>query len=378
MEKSQKKEDLIIDIGSSTVSGGVLSTHSKGVPEISNVKRIQIGTGTKETKDALDLRMKEALANLLKEYKGHRGKIRIVLSSPWHNANVRIVSSHSKKSVNISEKTIERTVLKYKDEKPPETGNVDVEAVAMQVKVNGYATSLKHPVEGTNMKINLYESEIPKSLHDSISDEVGKEFPNSKITFNTFPLVSGISIREITSEESFVYLDIGGEITDISVVYGDGLYYLASFPIGYQTILREIGGENTGDTSSRLMLMAKGELSIDEEAVLAPQLEKTFSSWIENFENTIRASSGKVPIPRSAFLISDKNHLDWLAKEIDKKNTIQIKTIPVVSSLVQKHITLGENGSFDMFLSLSAIFFHIEEGELLGEQSPKRVVYSRQ
>lgn len=372
-----QKETLLIDIGSAAVSGALLDTHKNGLPQIGAVSRVPIGSGTKATREALEPKMFEALKKLLEQYKTHKGVVRVVLGSPWHNARIRVVSSHSKKAKVVTEKTIEKTVEKYQDEKPPASGNVDLEAVAVQVMVNGYNTAVKHPVRGTSLKINLYESEISSGLYKKITDTFGSVLPHNRISFSTFPMVALASLRQITDEESFVFVDVSGELTDVGVVYEDGLHYLASFPTGYLSIARDVGGDSVGDASSRLSLMIRNELSVDEEAIINQQFQKSFATWITSFEEVVKNASEKIPVPHSVFVMSGKEPLRWIKKGFDEQNTLNMKARPVEASSVQRHVALGEGGSFDVFLALSALFFHTGEDDVIGENHPRRGVHQR-
>lgn len=378
MQLSKTNTRLIIDIGSASVSGALVSVSKHGVPELTDVFRSPIGKGSGETRKALEPLMLTALDELMKHYQTHKGSVRVVVASPWYDAQVRFITSKSEKAVFASEGTIEKTVERYQNEKPPRSGNVDIEAIAMQVKVNGYPTALLNPVKGTRLGIHLYESEMKQDLYTKIQDTVGKTLPHARISFSTFPLVSGVSLREILDEDSFIYVDVTGEVTDISIVHNDGLQYLASIPVGYQNILRTIGGDQIGDASSRLSLLTRGELTVDQEATLRPQFEKAFAEWQTQFEEVLHTASEKVPIPGSLYVVSDKEPVKWIISGIESWGSMQLSPKAITSSMVQKFISVGENGQFDVFLALSALFFHMGEEEVVGEEKPRAVVYSRQ
>jgi hypothetical protein len=375
-EKAKKihgHQSLLIDIGSASVGAALMTEHKTGVPELSHVKRMPIGTGSEEGKAVLPETMKTALSALLKEYASlmKHGTVRVVLAAPWHHAKIRTIqATDEKKPIQVSMRSVERLIEKYKNEAPPAAGHADLEAVAVQVRVNGYPTSLTHPVEGTTVKVNLYESEVDVAVKIAIGETVAKELPGTSASFHSFPLVAGTALRVVTPENNFSFADIGGEITDLGVIHGDGIHFLASFPVGFQTIARTMTGG--ADNAARLAVYARGELSPEEAATTEAAFATAFKAWIGACEDALKVGSEEVPIPRTLFVMSDKEALAWVAKGITSYGTMRIAPAPVEPALFQKFVAVGDEGIYDVFLALSAIFFHTSVAEVVGENAPVR------
>lgn len=376
-KRKQKKGALILDIGSARVSAAVSHVRNQAVV-LERTADAPIGAGSKETREALEKQMLTTLAELVKKYaEDQYTEIRIVVSAPWHHAQIRTIHSKTEKPESISIASIEKVIEQYKNEAPPKSGNVDVEAVAVQVKVNRYSTSLKEPVTGTNTTINLYESEMPQSLQRSIIGVVQKEIPDVRISFHTFPLVSGTALRSMMLQTSFVFIAVGGEISELGVMHQDGIHFLGSIPIGYWTLVRDMGGDKVGDTRSRLALWIKGELSSDEEQAISKTFTKAFTPWLKEFEDMLKETSTLVPVPRSVFLMSDIEPESWFKKGIEDLGTMNLAATPITAATVQRFVEIGEGSSFDVPLSLAAVFFHIGELTVVGEPEARKMVYSK-
>lgn len=375
--RKQKKGTLILTIGSAEVGVGASRSADVAVA-LEKTEWEPIGAGSKETRDNLEQQMLTTLSTLLKKYAGDEyNDVRIILSSPWHHARIRTIRSKTKKAGTISTYTVERIIERYKNEAPPQQGHVDVEAMAVQVRVNNYATSLKEPVQGTHITINLYESEMPQALQRSLLKAVQKELPNTRISFHTFPLIAGTALRDTMDETSFIYIEIGGEVTELGVMHADGIHFLGSIPIGYWTLVRSIGKDKVGDTRSRLALWVKSELTTEEEQVLSQKFTKAFSPWLNEFEKMLKEASTHVPIPRSVFLVSGAEPTSWFKKGIEEQGSMSLAPTAVTPAIVQRFVELGEGGLFNVPLSLAAVFFHIGESGVVGEPEPRKVVYSK-
>lgn len=387
-EKNKKKTKkiktegmLIIDIGTASVGAAFVKEGPHDAPLLEHVVRTPIGTGSNSSRDALLTHTEEALKELLAQYSSHVPKdIHVVVSTPWHEAHIRTITSSSEKPTHISKRTALSAVQKYQNEKPPVEGNVDVEAVAIQVQVNGYSTSLRRTVSGKEISINLYESEMSASIHKKFLSIVETIFPNSAIAFNTFPLVAATSLRTVTEQTGFIIADVTGEATEVAIVYNDGVRHIGSFPVGYYSIARSVSipeSEGVADAMSRLALLARGELAAEEEQRINKAFNESFLAWSNGLKEIISVASEKIPIPRLLYLLSDKEPLTWIRKGAEEQNPYHLHVIPFGAPEIQNFLEVGENAHYDVFLSLSALFFHIANQELIGESKELDVVYSR-
>ena len=376
MKTKAQKGVLIVDIGSASVGAGFVRFEKVG-PVLERVGRKAIGAGSKETREALQPQMLAALDELLKGYEGAYDDVRIVVAAPWESSQIRTIKSKSDKPSSVSMRHIERLIEQYKNEKPPAAGNLDVEAAAVQIRVNNYPTNLVEPVIGTHIAVNLYESEMPGQIGKAIAERVVAHLQATRMTFYTFPLIASASLRAVTDETSFIFVDIGGEVTELGIMHGDALHYLASIPKGYWTLLREMGGSKkdeatVGDARSRLALWVKEELDPEEAASIEEQFGAVLMPWLTELEETLKEASAVVPVPRTLFIMSDTEPAKWIKKGIDMKGTVSLAPTVIVPATVQRIIDVGDGGVFDIFLCLEAIFFHVGDKTVVGEPVPRK------
>jgi hypothetical protein len=127
------------------------------------------------------------------------------------------------------------------------------------------------------------------------------------------------------------------------------------------------------DSASKLALYARGELSPEEAGTIATAFAAAFKPWMDACEDALKESSEQVPIPRTLFLMSDKEALPWIAKGIVEQGTLHIAPTMVDPTLFQRFVAAGEEGSYDVFLALASIFFHTSVAEVVGENRPVKV-----
>lgn len=362
---------MVIDIGTAAVSAGIVETPPHHLPVLSRVEQVPLGSGSETSKDTLVGRLEEAVKTLLEKYvKEHTTRVRVVVAAPWHTARIKTIVQSIEKQTTISEKTVTKSLERYRAEAPPASGNVDAEALAVQVKVNGYNTALVHPVVGSTLEINYYESELNASIAQKISGLVERAFPHASITFHTFPLVASVALRSLSEETSFVVVDVAGEMTEVSVMYEDALHHLSSFPTGYYTLARAVAEKegSVSDSLSRFSLYARNELAPGDQEVVQKKITTAFEGWGVDFKEALEHASDSVPLPKTLFLLSDRDILPWVRKGIEGQNIFSFDITPVTPALIQKSLDITDTGSYDMFLALEALFFHTYRTSLIGER----------
>lgn len=369
---AQKKKEahvLCIHIGTAFIRAGI---SPEGSTELSYVKKIPISFGSATGELALLEHTKRTLKEVCAEYQGTPiTMVRIAVSSPWCRANVRSIESSLKQQTSITPETVRSAVEDYKNEVPPKEGYADLEAVAVQVLVHGYPTALKKPVEGSSLSINFYESEIVLEAKEAFLSIITSIFTHASVRLYSFPLAYTLGIREITDQKSFIAVDIGGESSDIVVVYRDAIVHVDSIKSGYYSMARTVGGDSEGvvhDTLSRLALSARGDLSDEEyvkteaiiEEVLAPGV------WMSQFSDIVKDIGKGTPTPQTIFLLSDGAVGNWVAKKIRtvfEHHTIEVLDTSFASSLMTP---AKEGGSYDISLALLSIFFELAADDIFG------------
>lgn len=358
---------LLVHIGTAYVRAALTTPQGR---ELNRFTKTPIGFGSSLVRSALLKHTASALKETLKGFETTKiDAVKVVVSSPWYHASIRSVHSTAKKETPITSDTVLRAVERYKDEVPPKAGRSDLEAVAVQVLVNGYPTNLKHLVHGTSLKVNLYESEIDTDVKDLFLTEVTRVAPHATVNLYSFPLAFSLGIREIAVPTSYIALDMGGEVTDVVLVDHDAFSFLGSIPIGYYSIARSIGGDAEGavhDTLSRLALLERKELTDAEAEKLQEKQQKALTSWHKAFGDLLETAGAHAPIPRTVYVSSETTVSPWLTTSLKEKyatHHFESLSPAFVSDLV---VPGKEGGTFDVPLSLIKVFFMLSTDDVFG------------
>ncbi len=360
-----QKGECIIDIGSGSV-GACIIGGQKGKVTLTQTVRIPISSGTEEAKAGIQTLVVQAVSKALESLKGVAPEhVRIVLAAPWYNAKIRTITSKSAKPVRVTTDTVGRGVKEYYVQK--EGGQKTkqaglIESTVGQAYVNGYPASLKHPVSGTALKINHYESEADPPLVHALEEAVHKVFSRPKISFHSFGFAAFAVLRALRDEDNFVIADVGGEITDVAVVHHDGLRFIGTFPVGTRSLIRTIAGTGSlADAASRLTLYGKNELSNDETTAMDVQFQKASEMWNKGYQEILEAAVKEVAIPRTTFLFADRDELPWLQKMVTGTHgAFSSQSVLITPDFFHSAVSLGEGAQYDAFLSLESLLFRTD------------------
>ncbi len=107
--------------------------------------------------------------------------------------------------------------------------------------LNGYQTSKPYGKQTKSIEISIFLSMISKEVETKTRKVLEKIFHSHTIAFHSFALTSFSAIRDIFhSEEDFLLVDVGGEVTDVSLVRRGILLETVSFPTGKNFLLRSV------------------------------------------------------------------------------------------------------------------------------------------
>lgn len=358
------RTELILDIGSASV-GACVATFTKGEKiAVHVVERVAIQNDSGNTVGGIQTLALQALKKSL-EAVAHTAHpepevVRVVFAAPWYASDIKVVLSESKKPLKITQATVSHALKtqRLEDSRNRRTGRHPLESVVSQIYVNGYPTALRSAVQGTELKVHLYESEADSAFVQGVTELIHNAFARIHINFQTFPFVAFATLRALREEENFTIVDIGGEITDCVIGDRDTLSYMGSFPKGTRSFVQEIANTgSTADALSRLTLFTRGELSSEQTEVFSKLFAQASASWIQGYEHVIEIARGSTPIPRTVFLMADKEALPWFEKVFSLRSQVSMTNVILVTpNFFEKHIMLEKASVYDPFLSLEALF----------------------
>ncbi|MBP6946056.1 MAG: hypothetical protein KBC74_00260 [Candidatus Pacebacteria bacterium] len=368
MKKS--RTELILDIGSASV-GACVATFRKGEKIVMHhSERVAIQNDSGDAVGGIQTLTLQALKKALDRvaHTTHLDLVRVVFAAPWYASEIKVVLSESKKPLKITQATVSHALKteRLENSRNRRTGRHPLESVVSQIYVNGYLTTLDSAVQGTELKVHLYESEADSAFVQGVTELIKSAFPHIRISFQTFPFIAFSMLQATREEENFMILDIGGEITDCLIGDRGALSFMSSFPKGTRSFVREIAGAGSiTDALSRLTLFTRGELSPEQTEAFSKVFRDASASWIKGYERVIELARESTPVPRTIFLMADKEALPWFEKIFSLRipNSV-VNTILVTPNFFEKYITLEKDTIHDPFLSVEALFASVNDGEI--------------
>jgi cell division ATPase FtsA len=262
-KKNKKEVVLILDIGSGSVAGSFVEFNIGQDPRVLYVKRVPIKlfltlSGERFKKamlESLSITLNDLNKNGLRQLESYSNnrvkKVYCSLASPWFVSQTKTLVVKEDKEFTITAKFI--SDLLQKEEDSFENSNLSkyssnkrhasevIERKLIDVRLNGY--KVKDPIgkKAQSAEFDIFLSMSQATILDSIEDVLSKYFLTEEINFHSFTLVSFSAIRDIyESVSSFLFLDITGEVTDISIIKLGTILKTASFPVGKNSVIREV------------------------------------------------------------------------------------------------------------------------------------------
>lgn len=373
---------LVIDIGSGSVGLGLLSTFSNNNTNKNTLTfstRYELEYEDSVNFDTLLQKMLLGIEMGLKQLpKQSVDKIQIFLHSPWHTINTKNISvkedspfTVNKNFIeNISEKEIKTFLQKATDTMPEYHNLVLVESIVAEVKVNGYVVKNNFDQKTTNCDIVLSMAFAPSDIVVNIKKTCTKNISINErnISFHSSTLAfAHICGGLYDGINDIMLIDIGSEITDISLIKNKVLFFGVSFAGGTHDIIRNVSNTlntNFSDALSKTHASFSGVLNNSLFNQINKSLEPLEETWQKSISNSLTKIPSTEVIPKTIVLICEDRALtSWYEKTIKSDTLTQyLKTdgkfqvININKDALKNNIHIDENLKYiDVSLGLLCI-----------------------
>ncbi len=388
-KKNHAELVIVYDIGSASVGAALVLLEPGKKPSVVHV--VEHDMALKKTPHAgrLEQSMYQALRtvgeHVMKEGMPHLhftnfgnllpAHAYVTFASPWYASQTRIIHesfAHPKKikmSDIFSRVEKERDVF-VEDEEVVRVVGEDahtlIEERVVRILVNGYETTHPEGVMARSLQIAVLFSVVPEHIIAGVTEEITRVCPSCDITPNTFPLVAFDVLRDTGKVgEDFLFVDISGEVTDVSLVHDGMLVETETFPVGKKTLIRNIGDtlHTSREEAQSLMTLLQddgvgGVRKKDiERAVLG-----AVDVWRRGYEHARTEVSSSYPLPHSILFTSDGDveHFFLSVLKDDAATRIQVDVtdnVRAVNALFLREMCSAlHEPPYDPFLMLGAIF----------------------
>ncbi len=377
---------LVFDIGSSSVGGALFVSQPSGIPKIIMSVREPIPLEMEASFERfLALAMKSLHNVAHRVFSARMGaphRIVCVLSSPWYVSQNRIISLSEKSpftfTTKLADSLIKKEISLFEEEylkKYTEAGESArlIEFKNIKTTLNGYETPSPLNQKANDLEMAIFIAVSGEQVLKNIEDTISKTFHAKNIKFCSFGMVSFTVVRDMFSEEEgFLLIDLGGEVTDISMIKKNVLREAISFPMGTSFMIRgvSVGLDCSPEEAKSLISLYKDGHAVGTTLKkLDPVMKDLKTKWLESFQKALANLSNDISIPAKIFIAIDKEFSSFFL-EIIKTEQFNQYTLTESKFEVTLLDTIALNGlaafkdnaERDPFMIIEAIyinrFFH--------------------
>lgn len=356
---------IAFDCGTSGVRASLLSYASTGSGEKPTVTQvIRVPFDVTEYIDAPILRrrtwdgMRRILEQIPKNY--HPKNIVIGLSSPFYIAKTsRITRERANPQQPITTVELEALISHGKSmfmkETVQHTGGHAVtifNTMFLKTYVNGYRTPQPIGTGGKVIETYLRLEGTTEQLHHDFTHFFSNIFPDSLMHLVSIPTANYYALRSVLDSESgFLLIDIGGEVSDVSLTVHGVLERVVTMPLGNNTFLRQAASLFGISVSDALFLVRRySENTLDEKQKqrLSPLVEDFRKMWQARLMIVLEQYAKNYEIPPHILLTGGGSLVfgkDILAPQ--KNISISLATPALMDARFAKHL-FGSQSDFGL------------------------------
>jgi hypothetical protein len=298
----------------------------------------------------------------------------VFFSSPWYASQTRVSKQSFTSPTIITDKLLHdiqtREVENFREFEMKKLGKdaIVLETQNVQVKLNGYETAAPEGKRASVLQTSTYVSIVPEKIIRAVKEKISGIFHNRDVSFYTFSFSSFAVIRDIFfHKKDFFFLDISGEVTDVSIVRDNVLQETRTFPQGKNFLLRKLAlglGASHAEALSFFRMEASKKLAEAEDQKVKTIMSAAGKEWLSEFRGALYELSREGGfLPHDMFFTADEDVSAWFTENIqnqempeitlaEKTFTVRHLDSPFLSSFCESEKGVGR----DPFLIIEAIF----------------------
>ncbi|MFH1608485.1 MAG: hypothetical protein ABH951_00495 [Patescibacteria group bacterium] len=380
--KSPNNLVLVFDVGSSSVGAAFFRTQKSGVPRIIYSirepilleKNIDPERFLESSLKSFELIVKKVASKGI----GVPAKVFCVLSSPWYASQTRIIKLEKDESfvfdTKLADSLIDKEVKAFKDEHFSNfIGEEDkiriIELKNMKISLNGYTISSPLNQKVKSVEMMVFFSMSPENVLLKLERIIDAHYHGKEVKFSSFSIASFTVARDtFVLQDNFLLVDIGGEITDISMIKKDIICSSISFPLGRNFMIREVALAlkcSLSEAKSFISLFKDGHAIESLEKKLEPIIDDIKTKWLKGFQESLVSVSNDISIPASIFITVDQDLADFFSKIIKTEQFSQytlteakFRTIFLGTEALHGIAIVDKNMAHDAFLIIESIYIN--------------------
>lgn len=306
----------------------------------------------------------------------HIEKVYAILSAPYHLSHTALIKYHEKKSFVVTPDLVSKLLSGYRKSTDPEFESHDEVEIGenpvtigeriVHMKVNGYHTGNPYGKTTETLELGVFKTEVASEIVSGVEREVKKYF-GAPVSFEPLSLAAYVALRDhVHFDPNFLFVVVGNEVTEVSLVRGFTLLETVSFPYGKHSLVRHLSREMKTTESTALgtlSLWSASELTNDHRKNIEPTLTGSAEKWFPFFEKALVSLSDQSTVPHAVYLVADNEVRNVFKMFIEADNFASqalvpsgFSVTPVDTELAKTLMRFGEKASCDTLLCLEGLF----------------------
>ena len=379
---SQKKIDLICDIGSGSVAAALVEFDEHNSPRVLITERVVLSEERTQEPDHMYTVVESSLRKAMDVVALYTSQNQLTLhgahcfySSPWFLSYTHVLKHAFDKSTEVTPVILKQLLaegeaLLDRDTKattfPAGSDRSFVEKRVTRMKLNGYETHKPFGKKATSVEVSMYAGIVSQKTISMIEGCIGRVFHFHSLQHHTFSLANFSVLKSMyPGYINFVIVDVSGEVTDISLVSDGNLVENVSFPIGKRDIVRVVADAcklEYGLALSALTLASKGEANLETDPALDSALESAQKLWNVSFKEALDVILTSLT-PALFYVISDQDMSSFFGSALEKDELCHMllaeqkcDIISVEASMFDAYVARQSTTSKDKYIDVESLY----------------------
>jgi hypothetical protein len=393
-KKSDEEIAVIFDVGNGSIGGSLVKFTAHGIPLVLYTHRepifISEKVSSKRLLENMLKQLKAVSAHIHKEGFSHLhhsllGQVRIkevfcVFSSPWYVSQTKVIKVSRDKAFTITPGFIDNLIKKeeeildldLKEGKYEKVFGANVRLLERKIihtKLNGYEV---HEVMGKQIReleVTFFLSFISEDIIGQVESLLHTEFSFRSVKFFSYALSSWNAITNMFPDsEHFLFADITGEVTDITLTTHGVLLETLSFPLGRSFIVRKVMESLSVPSEVAISFISMHVNHSAEESFgdkMETILREASESWFTALKTALEDLAKKYSLPKQFFITVDPDVASLFQTTLAQPLSIGLTATPTTFDVmimdetrIKPFVELAPKVAFDPFLLLESIFLN--------------------
>lgn len=282
--------------------------------------------------------------------------VQVLFSSPWYFSQTRIVTvTHDEPFIPDNaflKKNVEEEKARFLQDARtqfsfPAEEYAIIEMSFMKILMNGYEVNTLLHKRARELTLDMHMSLSLRNFVDHVTHTVMTHFAPRDIIFHTSPGIIFSTLKQLWGHEEdkamfdidagVLAVEIGGEITDITVIRKGIIEETFSFGKGLHFIVRRLAsafGIVPKDAISLFQAWIRGDVAEKQKIKIKSIVEEGLEEWKGLFHTVIVDASDRALLPRTVVFLGEGAVYDGFAKAFSdeglKEYVLQNKPFDVI------------------------------------------------